>query len=115
MFTQATMSGEVFPNTAMTEEAHGEVASAGEFFSVVQPLELAIFLKASRQVLDTSLMLFAPLGLPKHMRHACPTEAAFVEAYGPRHRAILEAVSEATYHKLGVSESQVGAIAETRR
>jgi hypothetical protein len=60
-------------------------------------------------------MLFAPLGLPKHMRHACPTEAAFVEAYGPRHRAILEAVSEATYHKLGVSESQVGAIAETRR
>jgi hypothetical protein len=105
------MHREDFPNTAMTEEADGEAASAGEqFFSVVQPLQLEIFLKASRQVLDLSLMLFAPLGLPKHMRHACSTEAAFVEAYGPRHRAILEAVSEATYRNLGVSESQVGDI-----
>jgi hypothetical protein len=98
-----------FLNTAMIEQVGGEAASTGEeFFSVVQQLELEIFLKASRQVLDLSLMLFAPLGLPKHMRHAWSTEAAFLEAYGPRHRAILEAVSEATYHKLGVSESQVG-------
>lgn len=77
------------------------------FFSVVDPLAIDTFLSATREVLETSLMLFAPLGLPPLLKRVCPSEAGFLDTYGPRFRAILEAVSEAVYEARGISESQV--------
>ncbi|KAG5180517.1 hypothetical protein JKP88DRAFT_349586 [Tribonema minus] len=81
--------------------------SEGDFFQVVAPLDLSTFLSATREVLETSLMLFAPLGLPPLLKRICPSEAGFLETYGPRFRAILEAVSEAVYEARGISESEM--------
>lgn len=84
-----------------------EVEDENEFFTIVEPTLLETLLSASREVLETSLLIFAAFGLPRCMKLAYATEAAFVEAYGARFRTIVEGVSESVYKRSGVTESQM--------
>ncbi|CAM9129653.1 unnamed protein product [Ectocarpus sp. 4 AP-2014] len=77
------------------------------FFEVVEPLDHATFLSLCDEVLRDSLLVLAPLGLPRHLREALGSEKEFIRLYGPRFRFILEAASDATYKERDITESQV--------
>jgi tetratricopeptide (TPR) repeat protein len=77
------------------------------FFQRPPALPKEVLLSLLGDLLDVGLMLFAPLGLPRDLRSAWPSEAAFLAVYEPRFRAILDSASAAVYEAKGVSEGQV--------
>ncbi|CAM9122880.1 unnamed protein product [Ascophyllum nodosum] len=81
--------------------------AATEFFDVSQPIDRDTFLSITREVLQASLLIMAPFGLPSELRQVERNEEMFVRKYGPRFRLVLESVSEKIYEARGVSESEV--------
>ncbi|CAM9430866.1 unnamed protein product [Choristocarpus tenellus] len=78
-----------------------------EPFGVAAPLDRQLFLDITLEVLEKSLLVFCPFGIPKYLRASFNTEDAFIRRFSPRFRQILEAVSEAVYAHQGVSESEM--------
>ncbi|CAM9691227.1 unnamed protein product, partial [Discosporangium mesarthrocarpum] len=84
-----------------------EFLDQSPFFFVAPPLERKRFLDVRREVLERSLLVFSPLGLPRSLQVAVGSEESFLQKYSPRFRSILDAVSEEVYARHGVSGSEM--------